>query len=155
MCCTLCRLSLFGKMPCIQLEVLGEGGYKASSDQQRASGGQGLLEAAWSRGACGGGLVASITRSFVLVGSHILMRDLNHLDVYWESNTASCKQTRSLLECSENNFLVQILDKLARERALLDLVLISAEELKKLRLEVVWAVVTMPWLSSWFQGVWS
>lgn len=76
------------------------------------------------------------------------MRDLNHLDVYWESNTASCKQTRSLLECSENNFLVQILDKLARERALLDLVLISAEELKKLRLEVVWAVVTMPWLSS-------
>lgn len=61
------------------------------------------------------GLVASITKSFVLVGSHILMRDLNHLDVYWEGNTASCKQTRSLLECLENNFLVKVLDKLTRE----------------------------------------
>jgi len=76
----------------------------------------------------GGRRVASVTRNFVLAGSRIPMRDLNHLDIYWESNTASCRQSRSLLECLENNLLVQELDKLTREKAVLDLVLISAEE---------------------------
>lgn len=40
------------------------------------------------------------------------------------------------MECLENDFLVQILDKLTRERALLseDMVLISAEELIEVKI---------------------
>jgi len=79
---------------------------------------------------------------------HVLipMGNFNHMDVCWESYTAGCEQSRRLLECSEYN--IQILDKPTRGEALLDLVLISADELiKRLRLEAVWAAVTRPWLS--------
>lgn len=37
-----------------------------------------------------------------------LMRDFNHMDVFWESNTAASKQSRRLLACVSDNFLVQV-----------------------------------------------
>jgi len=43
----------------------------------------------------------------------------------------SCKQSRRLLECINDNFLVHILDRLTRGEALLDLVLTSVDEVIK------------------------
>ena len=40
----------------------------------------------------------------------ILMGDFNHQDVCWESSMVGCKQLRRLLELTEVNFLLQILD---------------------------------------------
>lgn len=68
------------------------------------------------------------SRSTVLIGSHA---DFNHSDVCWESNTVGCKQSRRLLECTENNFLVQVLDTPTKCETLLDLVLTNAEEITK------------------------
>lgn len=50
----------------------------------------------------------------------ILMRNFNHLDVCWESNTMGSKQSRGLLYCIEDNFLIQVLGKLTRGEMLLD-----------------------------------
>ncbi|TRZ16488.1 hypothetical protein HGM15179_010617 [Zosterops borbonicus] len=55
----------------------------------------------------------------------ILIRDFNHLDVYWVRNTTGWTQSRRLLD-----FLIQVLDKSTRE-VLLDLVLTNANELIK------------------------
>ena len=44
-------------------------------------------------------------------------------------NATGYKQSRRLLESVEDNFLVQILDKMTRSKVLLDLVLTSAEEI--------------------------
>lgn len=75
----------------------------------------------------------------------ILMGDFNHLHVCWESGTADCKQSRRLLECTEDNFLVLVLDKPTREAVLLDLVLTSADKLvSKIEMEAALAIVTMP-----------
>ena len=56
------------------------------------------------------------------------MGGFNHPGVCWENNTASCMWSRRLLECIENNFPIQLLDKLSRREALLDLVLTSADK---------------------------
>jgi len=40
----------------------------------------------------------------------ILLRDFNHPDIYGKSNTASCRRSRRLLECMEDNFLNQVVD---------------------------------------------
>ena len=61
----------------------------------------------------------------------ILMRNFNHLDVCWESNTMGSKQSRGLLYCIEDNFLIQVLGKLTRGEMLLDVVLTSAGEIIK------------------------
>lgn len=53
----------------------------------------------------------------------------NYPDTCWESNTAGWEQSRRLLEGIKNKFLVQVLDKQTRGEALLDLVLINADEL--------------------------
>lgn len=55
------------------------------------------------------------------------MRDFNHPDACWKSSTSGWR----LLECIEDNFLVQALDKASRGLALLDLALTSAEDLIK------------------------
>ncbi|KAF4803712.1 hypothetical protein TURU_013810 [Turdus rufiventris] len=34
----------------------------------------------------------------------ILLRDFNYPDICWESSTVSCRQSRRLLECMEDNF---------------------------------------------------
>ena len=41
------------------------------------------------------------------------------------------KGSRNLLECVDDNFLVQVLDRLTRGEALLNLVVISAEDIIK------------------------
>ena len=61
----------------------------------------------------------------------------------------SCKRSRRLVESTDDNFLVQVVDRPTRGEVLLDLLLTNAEEvtIKALRLEAAWAAVTMPWLS--------
>jgi len=61
----------------------------------------------------------------------ILLRDFNHLDICWKSSTLNCKQSRKLLECIEDNFLVQVIESLTRGEALLDLLLTNAEEISE------------------------
>jgi len=50
-------------------------------------------------------------------------------NICWESNIVGCRQSRRLLECTEDNFLVQISDKSTRGETLLDLVLTNAWEI--------------------------
>ncbi|GAB0201705.1 hypothetical protein GRJ2_002636100 [Grus japonensis] len=38
----------------------------------------------------------------------ILLGDFNRSDICWKSTTASCRQSRRLLECIEDNFLSQV-----------------------------------------------
>ncbi|KAK4810519.1 LOW QUALITY PROTEIN: hypothetical protein QYF61_004482, partial [Mycteria americana] len=59
----------------------------------------------------------------------ILLGDFNHPDICWKSSTASCKQSRRLLECIEDNFLTQVIDSPTRGEALLDLLLTNTDEL--------------------------
>ncbi|KAK4811192.1 hypothetical protein QYF61_019823 [Mycteria americana] len=59
----------------------------------------------------------------------ILLGDFNHPDICWKSGTASCKQSRRLLECTEDNFLIQVIESPTRGDALLDLLLTNTEEL--------------------------
>lgn len=61
----------------------------------------------------------------------ILMGDFNHLGACWESNTIVLKQSKRILGCIEENFLVQMLDKPTRGEALLHLVITNADELTK------------------------
>ena len=61
----------------------------------------------------------------------ILMRVFNNMDVCWENYIAGCKQSRRFLECTEVNFLGQVLDKPARGEALPYPVLTSVDELIK------------------------
>lgn len=56
------------------------------------------------------------------------MRNFNHLDVFWENNMRACNKYRRFLECVDQNFLVQVLDKPTKAEALLDLMLTSAEQ---------------------------
>ena len=37
--------------------------------------------------------------------------DFNHPDICWEDHTVSCKRSRNLLECMDNNSLVRVLDR--------------------------------------------
>lgn len=41
----------------------------------------------------------------------ILLRDFNQPGI-WKSTTASCKQLRKFLECTEDNFLIQVTDSM-------------------------------------------
>ena len=48
---------------------------------------------------------------------------------WWKSNTASCRQFKRLLECTEDSFLSQVIDGLTRGDIVLDLLLSSVNEL--------------------------
>ncbi|RMC20286.1 hypothetical protein DUI87_01133 [Hirundo rustica rustica] len=48
----------------------------------------------------------------------ILLRDFNHPNVSWESSTRSCRQSRRLLECMDDNFLNQIQEQILLEAVL-------------------------------------
>lgn len=85
---------------------------------------------------------ASHSQALLLVG------DFNHMDVCWKSNIAGCKQSRRLLEYIEDNFLIQVLDTPSSDEELLDLVLTNEDNLiKEVKIEAVWAVANMPWVS--------
>jgi len=55
--------------------------------------------------------------------------DFNHPDISWKSSTASCRQSRRLLECIKDNFLIQVTESPTRADAILDLLVTSASKL--------------------------
>jgi len=57
------------------------------------------------------------------------MGDLNLPDICWKYNTAETKQSRRLLECVGDNFLMQLVSEPTRGGALLDLLLTNREGL--------------------------
>ncbi|KAK4810861.1 hypothetical protein QYF61_008833 [Mycteria americana] len=59
----------------------------------------------------------------------VLLGDFNHPGICWKSSTASCRQSRRLLECIEDKFLTQVIDTPTRGDAILDLLVTSASEL--------------------------
>ena len=59
------------------------------------------------------------------------MGHFSHPDICRKNYTAGCKQSIRLLECVEDNFLVQVQDKPTREEVLLDLVFTNVDELIK------------------------
>ncbi|GAB0178861.1 hypothetical protein GRJ2_000351400 [Grus japonensis] len=59
----------------------------------------------------------------------VLMRDANHPDICWRDSTAGHKQSRTFLECVDDNFLLQVTEEPRRRGAMLDLVLTSKEGL--------------------------
>jgi len=58
-----------------------------------------------------------------------LLGDFYHPDICWKSSMASCRQPRRLLECTEDNFLSQVIDTPTRGDVILDLLVINASEL--------------------------
>ena len=59
----------------------------------------------------------------------ILLGDFNHPNICRKSSTVSCRQSRRLLECTEDNFQSQVIDALTRGDAILNLLLTKANEL--------------------------
>lgn len=59
----------------------------------------------------------------------ILLEDFDHPNIYWKSSTTSCWQFRRLLECTEDNFLSQVIGSPIREVAILYLMVTNAIEL--------------------------
>jgi len=59
----------------------------------------------------------------------ILLGDFNHPDTGWKSSTGSYRQSRRLLECTEDNFLGQVIDSPTKGDAVLDLLVTKARKL--------------------------
>ncbi|PKU43893.1 dtw domain-containing protein 2 [Limosa lapponica baueri] len=55
--------------------------------------------------------------------------DFNHPNIWWRDNAAGHKQSRRFLECTDNNFLLQVMEQPTRRGAMLDLVLTNREGL--------------------------
>lgn len=45
----------------------------------------------------------------------ILAGDLNHANIYWKGKTAEHKQSRSFLDCTDENFLTQGIEEPTRK----------------------------------------
>jgi len=54
---------------------------------------------------------------------------LNHSDICWKSSKANCRQSRRLLECTEDNFPSQVIDSPTRGDTTVDLLLTTINEL--------------------------
>jgi len=67
--------------------------------------------------------VASCSQALVLLGG------FSHPSICWKSSMASCRQSRKLLECVEDNFLSQVVDGPTRGDVLLDLLVTNTGEL--------------------------
>lgn len=59
----------------------------------------------------------------------VFMGEFNLPDVFWKRNTAERKQSRKFLECMEDNFLKQLVNKPTREGVLLDMLFLNTEGL--------------------------
>ncbi|KAK4829571.1 hypothetical protein QYF61_005240 [Mycteria americana] len=59
----------------------------------------------------------------------VLLGDFNHPDICWKSSTASCRQSRRLLACIDDNFFSQVIDNPTRGDAILDLMVTNPSEL--------------------------
>jgi len=57
------------------------------------------------------------------------MGNLNHHNILWKDYTAELKQSRKFLECTVDNFLAQMIKKLTKGSALLDLRIVTNKEL--------------------------
>jgi len=57
------------------------------------------------------------------------MGDFNHPEICWEGHTARHKLSRCFLQCIDDNFLTQVVEKPTRRGVLLDLVLTKEEGL--------------------------
>ena len=57
----------------------------------------------------------------------VLLGSFSHLDICWKSNTERCRQSRRLLECTEDNFLSEVIDGPTRGDAILDLLLTNGD----------------------------
>jgi len=62
--------------------------------------------------------------------SLILLGDFNHPDSCWKSSTASCRQSRRLQECIDDNFLSQVMDSPTTGDAILNPLVTNANELR-------------------------
>ncbi|GAB0210046.1 hypothetical protein GRJ2_003470400 [Grus japonensis] len=69
--------------------------------------------------------IGAASRSQALV----LMGDFNHSDICWRGNTAGHKESRKILECIDDNFLLQVIEEPTRRGDVLDLVLTNKEGL--------------------------
>jgi len=58
----------------------------------------------------------------------VWLRDFNHPNICWKSCTASCRQSRRLLEYIVDNFLSQVIDSPTRNDGMLDLMVTNARE---------------------------
>ncbi|TRZ08332.1 hypothetical protein HGM15179_018775 [Zosterops borbonicus] len=59
----------------------------------------------------------------------VLVGDFNLPDICWEPNTAEKKQSRKVLECMEDNFLLQLVGEPTRGRTMLDLLFANRDGL--------------------------
>ncbi|KAM9608247.1 uncharacterized protein ACIBXB_000772 [Morphnus guianensis] len=59
----------------------------------------------------------------------VIMGKFNHPNICWRDNTAGHKQSRRLLECIDDNFLLEVIEEPMRGGAMLDLVLTNKEGL--------------------------
>ena len=78
-------------------------------------------------------------------GALVLMGDFNHPDICWDSGMVGGRQSRRFLESVEDNFLVQVIDGQPKVKPYWTWCSsVQWSALERLRLEAVWAVVTMP-----------
>ena len=66
---------------------------------------------------------ASCSQALVLLGN------FNHSNISWKGSRAGHRQSRRSLECIDGNCLTQVIKKLMRGDALLNLILTNKEEL--------------------------
>jgi len=66
-----------------------------------------------------------VSRSKALV----LMGDFNHPDIFWRENASGHRQSRRLLECVDDNFLLHVIEEPTRRGVMMDLVLTNKERL--------------------------
>lgn len=85
-----------------------------------------LLQAAWPVGACWWSVLH--LWEALCSQSLILGAEFSHPDIYWKSSSVSWKQSRRLLECMKDNFIIQVIDSPTR-KVPLDLLLTNMEEL--------------------------
>jgi len=61
--------------------------------------------------------------------SLVLLGDFSHPNICWKSSTVSCRQSRRLLECTEDKFLNQARESPTRADVILDLLVTNASKL--------------------------
>ncbi|KAJ7404103.1 dtw domain-containing protein 2 [Willisornis vidua] len=67
-------------------------------------------------------------------------------DICWRDNTAEHKQCTSFLECTGDNFLLQVTEEPTRRGVMLDFILNNKKGLvRNVKLKAAWATVTMKW----------
>lgn len=100
-------------------------GKNEGPSQQRKPHFWGLLQHTQPKGACQQSVLTSTTGRIMLT---CMLRKVNHLDICWKSNIASCKQSWTTLECFEDN-LIHDIEKPTTREMLLDLSYTNMKEI--------------------------